>query len=272
MRWLVTGASGQLGAYLLDELRGEQVTAWSGRAGVDLADAALLDHALFFADPDVDVIVHAAALARIDDCRRDPALAQRINVDATAQLAAFGGRFIFVSTDLVFEGEHAPYREGDARLPLSVYGRTKADAEDAVLATPNAAVVRVSLLAGPNRNGRPNFWDNLSDALRVGRPATLFTDEWRTPVAYADAARGLVAIARSNAVGVWHVGGPERLSRFEMGQRLAASLGVSDAALVAGERNAGAAEPRPRDVSLNSAKLQTEFPSWQPRSFETIWQ
>jgi dTDP-4-dehydrorhamnose reductase len=266
---LVTGAGGQLGAYLLDELRGERVTAWSGRADVDLADPRALDIGLRFANP--DIILHAAALARVDDCRRDPALARQVNVEATARLAAFGGRFAFVSTDLVFDGERAPYREGDARLPLSVYGRTKADAEAAVLAVPGTAIVRVSLLAGPSKNGRPNFWDDLADALRAGRPATLFADEWRTPLAYADAARALVTLARSDAAGVWHAGGPERLSRLDMGRRLAAALGVSDAPLVAGERNAGAAEPRPADVSLDSAKFRAAFPAWRPRAFDAIW-
>lgn len=268
MRWLVTGAGGQLGAYLLDELRGERVTAWSGRADVDLADARAVDDALRSANP--DIILHAAALARVDDCRRDPDLARRTNVDVTARLAAFGGRFVFVSTDLVFDGERAPYREGDAPSPLSVYGQTKAEAEAAVLAVSGAAVVRVSLLAGPSKNGRPNFWDTLADALRTGRPATLFADEWRTPLHYADAARALVAIARSDATGVWHAGGPERLSRLDMGRRLAAALGVSGAALVAGERNAGAAEPRPRDVALDSSKLRAAFPAWRPRPFAAI--
>jgi dTDP-4-dehydrorhamnose reductase len=279
MRWLVTGASGQLGGYLLRHLRGrgETVVAWSGSAGgevcgvpiraVDLADADALAAAFRAARP--QAVIHAAALARVDECHRDPDRARRVNADGTARLAdlaaAAGARVVYVSTDLVFEGERAPYREADPPAPLSVYGRTKADGEASALAAANAAVARVSLLFGPTLSGRPGFFDGLVANLRAGRPVNLFTDEWRTPLALPAAAAALVEVARSDVTGVLHVGGPERLSRLEMGQRLAAHLGAPAAPLVAVSRtSAPAAEPRPRDVSLDSSRWRALFPrsSW----------
>src|SRR3954452_4443791 len=130
MRWLVTGASGLLGGYLLRQLRaaGESVVAWSrSHAGesftpVDLADPTAVAAAFHSAAP--DVVLHAAALARVGDCHRDPAGARRINTDGTrllAELAAdAGARLVFVSTDLVFDGERGEYRESDVPNPLSV--------------------------------------------------------------------------------------------------------------------------------------------------------
>jgi dTDP-4-dehydrorhamnose reductase len=273
MRILVTGASGQLGAYLLRELHGRaDLVAWSGSRHVDLTDPHALAAAFHAAHP--DVVIHAAALARLADCQREPRRAQQVNVTATAALAdqcvQSGTRLVFVSTDLVFDGERGGYREDDAPSPLSVYGRTKRDAEDVVRAVPQAVVARLSLLYGPSRNGRSSFFDEQTAALRTGRPVTLFTDEWRTPLDLTTAARALAALAVSEITGTLHVGGPERLSRYEMGVRLAAALGVEASAIVAMTRaEAPAAEPRPRDTSLDSSRWRAAFPEipW-PRYLE----
>src|SRR5947207_15878871 len=97
MRWLVTGASGQLGSYLVRHLRdrGEEVIAWSGSVRgevcgvplqvVDLTDPAAIPAAFRHAKP--QAVIHAGALARVDECYRDPKRARRVNTDATARLA-----------------------------------------------------------------------------------------------------------------------------------------------------------------------------------------
>src|SRR3954452_10956186 len=120
MRLLVTGASGQLGSYVLRELRRRGwagVVAWSGsRRGdlfgiplrpVDLTDPDAAAAAFRAARP--DVVLHPAALARVADCFRDPARARRVNATATAALAELAGaaraRLVLVSTDLVFDGD-----------------------------------------------------------------------------------------------------------------------------------------------------------------------
>ena len=77
-----------------------------------------------------------------------------------------------------------------------------------------------------SRTGRPSFFGAQISALRQGQPLTLFWDEWRTPLDLASAASGLLALLRSSNTGVLHLGGPERLSRLEMGQRLAAHAEV----------------------------------------------
>src|SRR5436305_4941697 len=109
------------------------------------------------------------------ECHRDPARARRVNVGGTATLAELAAkaraRLVLVSTDLVFDGEHAPYREPDPPAPLSVYGASKRAAEEAVLAHPRHAVARLSLLFGPGLGGRPSFFDEQVAAFRAGRPA-----------------------------------------------------------------------------------------------------
>jgi dTDP-4-dehydrorhamnose reductase len=276
MRILVTGASGQLGAYLLRELqaRGLQTIPWSGSATghrfghalhpLDLTDLSAVNRA--FAEAAPDTVIHAAALARIADCHRDPILAQRINTEATAYLAGLcrdaDVRLVHVSTDLVFDGARGNYCEEDEASPLSVYGRSKLHAEQAILALPKVAVARVSLLYGPSLTGRMSFFDEQVSALRNAKPLKLFVDEWRTPLDLFTAAKALVELSLSEQVGLFHVGGPHRMSRYEMGCQTAAFLGVATSAIVAARQDeVPAPEPRPPDVSLDSSKWRQAFPA-----------
>jgi dTDP-4-dehydrorhamnose reductase len=285
-RLLITGATGQLGGYLLLRLApaGADITAWSGsREGevfgipvrpVDLGDADAVARAFREARP--TAVIHAGALASVAACHRDPELARRVNAQGSALLAgltaAAGARLLLVSTDLVFDGEKGGYEEKDAPAPLSVYGRTKVQAEAAVLAHPRTAVARVSLLLGPSLTGRASFFDQQLHALRAGRPITCFADEWRTPLGLDTAAAALIGLAEAGFEGLLHVGGPWRLSRLEMGRRLAAMVGADLGLVVAASRTQiPAAEPRPRDTSLNSAKWRGLFPGqpW-PTWHETL--
>jgi dTDP-4-dehydrorhamnose reductase len=270
-RILVTGGSGVLGGYLVRHLsrRGFSPCVWSGATTgpgllpVDLCNEAMVVAAFRAASP--EVVLHAAALARLADCHADPERAFRINTRATALLAGLctdaGARLVFVSTDLVFDGERAPYRESDPPSPLSVYGRSKSKAEESVLENPENAIARVSLLFGPSRLARESFFDSQVRALRSGQPITLFDDEWRTPIDLETAAHGLVELALSEAAGVFHLGGQERLSRWEMGRELALALGVHPQRVRANHRaDVPAPEPRPRDTSLDSSRWRSVFP------------
>jgi dTDP-4-dehydrorhamnose reductase len=275
MRWLVTGATGLLGGHLLRELASADGTAvaWSGSQQVevlgqpvqrvDLTDPPAV--AAAFRDAAPDLVIHAAAVARVDECRREPDKARTINTEGSQHLAELaaenGARLVYVSTDLVFGGERGNYHEDDRPNPLTVYGRTKARGEAAVIAFPGTAVARLSLLYGRCITGRTSFFDRMVAALHDGRPITLFTDEWRTPLDLPTAARALVALAGSDVTGVLHIGGPERLSRLEMGRQLADVLGVfSDSIVAAGRNDVPGEEARPRDTSLDSSQWRSLFP------------
>jgi dTDP-4-dehydrorhamnose reductase len=251
-----------------------EVIAWSGsRSGellgiplhlVDITRTDTLVQAFHQARP--TAVIHTAALASVAACHQDPARAERTNAEAARVLAELAReakvRFIHTSTDLVFDGEKGWYREEDAPAPLSQYGRSKQQAEPAVLAA-EGVVVRLSLLYGPTLIDRPYFFDEQLMALRERRPITLFQDEWRTPLSLAAAARALLALLDSDFIGLIHLGGPERLSRLEMGQRLAAAFGLDASVLVAKARtSAPTPEPRPRDTSLDCSRWRSLFPSF----------
>lgn len=280
MNILVTGASGLLGGYVLRELRQRNVTpvAWGcsrcdDRFGISLRPVDLTNRdqvAAAFRVARPDAVLHAAAMASVAACHARPELAGLVNTRGSALLAELAEerrtRLILVSTDLVFDGERAPYSEASSPAPLSVYGRTKLAAEQAVLAYSRHAVARVSLLFGPALFGGPSFFDTQVDALNGGRQCSLFQDEWRTPLALPVAAAALIDLLDSDVSGVLHLGGSERLSRLEMGLRLAALLGRDPAqVLIPASRESGTgAESRPRDVSLDSTR-------WRSLSPDSFW-
>jgi dTDP-4-dehydrorhamnose reductase len=275
MRIVVTGASGQLGSYLLDRLTegSHEIIAWSGRASemrgaiplqaVDLADPRTVVAALEEADP--DIVIHAAAISSTEAAYRAPKLAEAVNVAGTRCLAAWAARhdrrLLYTSTDLVFDGSRSWYREEDAPLPILEYGRSKRDAEPAVLATPRGLVARLSLLYGPSRSGKEGYFDRTIAAIRAETPQSFFSDEYRTPLDYLTASCVLVRLAESDLTGLVHIAGPERLSRFELMQRVAAGLGVDPSMIRANRRgDVPLTEPRPADVSLDTSRLWRHFP------------
>ena len=282
MRVLVTGAGGLLGGRLAACLheRGLDVVAVHRRTpppdgphavAADLLADGALDRLLDAERP--QGVVHAAVLGRADLCQERPADARATNALLPGRVAAAcagrGIRLVALSTDLVFGGEAPPYRESDPTRPLGVYGLTKAEGERSVLdAFPGAAIGRVALVYGRGHGARGTASESVAWALRAGRRVQLFTDEYRTPVdawSVADAAFRMLA---RPARGLFHLGGPERLSRWELGVRVARALGLPEAGLTPGVRaDYQGQDPRAADVSLDNEKARREL-GWEPRAID----
>ncbi len=283
--WLVTGATGQLGGHLLYELartrpaarviavsRSPAAPPVGGAAEVvELADTDALREVIRRHGP--DYVIHAGAMTAVAQCHGAPGLAERINRVATRVLAEAvadrGARMVFTSTDMAFAGDKAPYRENDPPDATSCYGRSKVAAEQDIAELAGVLTVRIPLLFGPPRNDRATTFTRQVAALRAGEPLRLFTDEYRTPLFLPDAARALVALARSDLDGVMHVAGPERLSRYELIERVARRLKIDKPNLIACSRlSIEAAEPRPEDLSLDGSTFVARYPALAPRPVE----
>lgn len=167
---LVTGARGQVGTEIRRELDGRAELFAHGSATLDVTDAASIAARAREARP--DVIVNCAAYTAVDRAETDVEMARAVNGVAPGLLAAealrHGALLVHFSTDYVFDGaKPAPYREGDATNPLSVYGATKLEGELAVAASGCAHLtLRTSWVFGPHGS---NF---LFTMMRLGRSRT----------------------------------------------------------------------------------------------------
>ncbi|HOJ60706.1 MAG TPA: SDR family oxidoreductase [bacterium] len=272
-RILVTGGSGFLGWHLVKHLskrhdvsytyatRRVQIPRCRG-FHVNFLHPSSIEPCVQEADP--EVVIHAAALADTAECERAHEKAVGVNVTGTERLIRClpdtKPLLIYISTDLVFNGLQAPYTETDEPDPLNFYGKTKRMAEQAVQRLwKNHVIVRPAILYGaPTSNGRGSFLQWMDQALSQGEPLRLFTDEYRTPVYVHDVVAAVASLVeRIGQHRIYHVGGPERMSRLEIGRRLAAFRGYDPSLLrpvTQAEADTGC--PRPKDVSLNSARVQ----------------
>lgn len=206
-----------------------------------------------------DIILHLAANSHLDDCESHPEQAQRINVKATAHLAHHAAqlkaRFIYLSTDMVFDGEKTLYPEGAKTNPLSVYGRGKLQAEAVVKKLDNFAIVRSALIYGRPRLGGSSFSMWMENRLQRGEPVPLFVDQFRSPILVDNLADILLELCESDFIGTLHAGGTNRISRYSFGVQLCDILGYDSSLLKSiSMKDQTSLAPRPRDVSLNVDK------------------
>ena len=254
----ITGAGGLIGNYLVEtapSMPGARVIGLT-RSQLDLADFAAVRRKFQRQQP--SAIIHCAALSRSPECQANPAQARRLNVEVTANLASLAEAipFVFFSSDLVFDGRAGNYDESAPVNPLSVYGETKAAAEEVVLANPRHLVVRTSLNGGTSPTGDRGFNEQMRLAWQAGKRLTLFTDEFRCPAPAVVTARATWELLSRNHPGLYHVTGSERLSRWQLGQLIAARWPELHPSIQPSSLRTYQGAPRPADCSLNCAKAQ----------------
>jgi dTDP-4-dehydrorhamnose reductase len=264
---LITGASGFLGWYLCEAAHqaGWQVLGVSYQKAIapvhyqicplDLTDFVAVRE--FVTELQPDAVIHAAALSQPNACQTQPEQSYQINVIAAINLAGLcadaGIPFVFTSSEQVFDGESAPYRESDRPNPLNLYGEHKALAEVGILQRhPTAAIARLPLMYGASPYA-PSFLQPFVAKLKAGERLTVFVDEWRSPVSGEDAATGIL-LALEQVRGIVHLGGTERISRAQFGERLIERLELPPSLLhPCRQADVPMAAPRGKDLSLESA-------------------
>ena len=255
----ITGAGGLIGSYLaqptsraLLQCRVIPLT----RRELELTDYSAVRQR--FSQDRPDIIIHCAALSRSPECQANPAKARHLNVEVTANLAELAADIplFFFSTDLVFDGQTGYYDETSAVHPLSVYARTKVAAEQIVLSNPRHTVIRTSLNGGKSPTGDRGFNEQLRKVWEAGKTMTLFTDEFRSPIAAALTARIVWRLVQADSPGLYHLAGGERMSRWEIGQLLASRYAPLKPQLVPGSAADYPGAPRSPDTSLTCSKIE----------------
>jgi dTDP-4-dehydrorhamnose reductase len=259
-RAIVTGAAGLIGQYLV-----KTAPIWASewdvhgltRTDLDLTDRVTVERTWQSIKP--SAVIHCAALSRTKDCEQDPEKARRINVEATAHLAQLSQDipFIFLSSGEVFDGRTGWYGETDEPNPINVYGQTKLEAEQAVLQNPGHTVVRIVLTAGISETGDRSFVEDMCRTAKAGKDVTLYADEFRCPLPAGVIARAIWELVGRKQLGLYHLGGSERLSRWEIGETLLPWCPELKGHLIKGSARNHVGNPRPADLSLRYDKIQS---------------
>jgi dTDP-4-dehydrorhamnose reductase len=257
MRAIVVGGSGQIGGWLLRVLarRGHEAVgtyatvAVPGLVRLDAAERAA--SAAWLRSQAADVVFYPAGFTWVDGCERDPGRARASNLEEPlnlARVAAEGGaRFVYFSSDYVFDGRSGPYAEGAGPHPLNAYGRAKLDAERELAGVLGEAllIVRTCWVYGPERQGK-NFAYQLARTLGAGRPLTCPSDQVSSPSYGPDVAQAVVRLVEGRQAGLVHVAGPEWLDRPHFARALAEAFGLDPGPIAArptAELGQGAARP-----------------------------
>jgi dTDP-4-dehydrorhamnose reductase len=232
---LITGSNGLLGQKLINQLsqqshydfvetsRGEnrvkQITDFDYRP-LDVTNEGQVLQVI--AEEKPDFIIHTAAMTNVDQCEDEPEDCTNLNVNAVhylvkaaTQIQAF---FLHLSTDFIFDGESGPYQEDDAPAPLSLYGKSKLEAENSVTASSIPwAIARTVLEYGITEDmSRSNIILWAKGKLETGQELQMVTDQWRTPTLAEDLAKGCLLIIKHKAQGIYHISGDEMLTPYDM--------------------------------------------------------
>jgi dTDP-4-dehydrorhamnose reductase len=201
---------------------------------VDITDRGETIAALEEVEP--DAVLNAAAVSNVDFAERNRELAWSVNVIGARNVAEgcslTGAKYVFFSSDAVFSGAAGMYREEDEPDPVNFYGKTKAEAEKAVLARHGGtAVIRISLVlgypAGHPRAGGNAYYLSLEESLGRGATVPQPADEIRTPVDVITLAEAALELADNEFSGIIHVGSTGSVSRYDLARLAAREMGYS---------------------------------------------
>jgi len=249
-RILITGGSGDLGRVLTERAVavGYEVAATylnhpeRIRAGepvyIDLCDTTAVQKLLDNLTP--NAIIHTALNQDVPDPQHIVQAAKNLHT-----LRRPGTRLIVMSSDMVFDGTHAPYDEDAQPAPLSPYGRAKAVSEQY-----GDLVVRTSLIYAFESPNKQIDW--LLDRVTKGFKCRLFSDEFRSPIWVVTLADALIELIDSDRRGILNIAGPQSLSRLELGWKLLEALGYDPEPYI--DVVSQARLGRPPDLTMNVSR------------------
>jgi dTDP-4-dehydrorhamnose reductase len=274
MRILITGGSGLLGQYCNVALAKHHsiLTLYNSNVGncryynslkLNICDYNSLLKT--FNDFRPDILIHTAAISHQilpeGISSRD---VYYLNVNTTKNIAElcekFHSKLIYTSTDLVYAGYRGSMLKEDAKLiPVSLYSETKLMGEVKIQQTfDNYIILRTALLFGFGITHSKNHFHQMHKDLQQGKPIRLFTDQYRTPLSLIEASRIINEIVSSDLkLEVINFGGMERVSRYELGERLCEIEKFDKNLLTKIKMDDVPGLPKVEDVSMNTDKLQS---------------
>ena len=266
MRVLVFGATGLLGRALMREWQGDEVHGLDSREA-DIRSPQQVEKVVALHRP--DWIVLAAAYTDVDGCETNRDLAFAVNCVGAANVARAsaeaGSKLIFLSTDYVFDGSKGhPYETDDPICPQSVYGQTKAAAEEEIRKiAPRACILRTSWVFGV---GGKCFPDTILRLAASRETLDVVDDQRGSPTYTIDLARAIIQLCRKEAAGIVHATNSEDCTWFDFARKIVADAGLKTSVLPTTTDRFPRPAPRPKYSVLSLSSLQRYeivMPSWQ---------
>jgi len=267
MKFLVTGSAGLIGRQVCKDLSEVSSEVYSGYneskpdygvpIKMQLTNFEELKDAIAKVQP--DVILHLGAMTNVDLCEKEKDLAMKINAEATEVLAKQAAKlkafFVYVSTDYVFDGQKGMRKETDPINPVGFYGKTKLEGEKKVMNLASSwCIARTSTPYGihPTKKSFP-LW--VIENLKEKQEINVVVDQFTSPTFVPNLSQMLIEIANRQIVGLIHLAGATRISRYEMAELVAKKLHLDTKLLKAIKmHDIKWSAKRPRDSSLDVSK------------------
>lgn len=262
VKYMLTGATGFVGSFFRNKLE-HQDAVFTSRTNTDrinIVDLTKSDElGLFFSKYRPKILIHIAGNKDVNFCEKFPDEARKINVLATSYLVnmckQYDTKFVYLSTDYVFDGHRGNYKEDDQTFPSSEYGKMKLESEKMIQSSGiEHIIIRSGALYG--QNGK--FYQWAVNSLQQGIEIEALTDSYFTPTLLDDLYDITLKLLDLNFNGIIHLVGKDKVSRFQMIERIAMSLGISNPKLkpVSIEQSGLSFLP---DLSLCPDKLNKEL-------------
>jgi dTDP-4-dehydrorhamnose reductase len=255
-----------LGKALMRQWTGDDVTGL-GSAQVDIRDPEQVQRAIQQTRP--EWIVLSAAYTDVDGCEINPTLASAVNTHGATNVAkaaaSAGSKLLFVSTDYVFDGRNtSPYETSERRNPINIYGKTKAEAEERIIAIlPDCCIVRTSWLFGP---GGKCFPDTILKLAASRSELEVVNDQRGSPTYTLDLSDAIIQLCRAGAQGIVHCTNSGNCSWYDFASEILREAGLKTVVRPTTSEKFVRPAERPKYSVLSSASLsryQIQMRPWQ---------
>jgi dTDP-4-dehydrorhamnose reductase len=277
MKILIMGASGLVGSHLLQacQSRGWDVLgtyhtfAQPGLRPLKLTDSDDVRSLIQKSQP--DVVFLPAFRSNVDYCEQNPEETYQINVVGCLNVAQatrdVGAKLVFYSSDYVFNGNAGPYRETDEPDPICVYGRQKLEVEQKIAELwENYLILRITVVYGYEAQAK-NFVVRLITNLRNGHTMKVPQDQVGSPTLVDDIAEASCRLVEVGATGIFHVAGPDVMSRYQFALNVAEVFGLPRENIMAvNTPELGQPAQRPLEAGMVCDHLHSSL-NWNLRGF-----
>ena len=279
MKILVTGSYGQLGRSLFNYLKSNTEIFWTGRNiplnekgfYLDICDRINLKGLISLCNP--DILINLAALTNVDFCEKNSNIAKEINTNGVRNICdTFKGKIIQLSTDYVFNGKNGPYVEEDEASPISVYGKTKLEAENIVSShNSDNLILRGNVLYDNCISSRASFLNWVVQSLREKTPINVVDDQINNPTWAQSMAKVIGLCIKKEISGIYHWGDAEFVSRYKFAKMIAKHYNLETELIKSkSTEELGQVAPRPLKSGLLSDKIIKKLDIKQPSINECL--